>query len=42
MFRALLAKPTSTDIKPAAAAVSIERALCYNRKTRSLEACDDI
>ncbi len=43
VIRALLAKPTSTDIKPAAVgAVSIERSRCYNRKTRRLEACYDI
>ena len=43
VIRALLAKPTSTDIKPAAmGAVSFKRSRCYNRKTRRLEACYDI
>ena len=43
MIRALLAMPTTTDIKPAAAGVAaITRSRCYDRKTRILETCYDI
>lgn len=43
VIRALLAKPTTTAIKPAAVGISApSRALCYNRTSATLDACYDI